>query len=132
MIDAKLWRDDGILVVSPEGKLESTDFEQLRLLVDPYLEEHGDLNGVLIDAESFYGWEDFSSLLSHLRFARNYHEKIERIAAVTDNSFLAILPKVTAHFTAAEVRHFNYRERDEALNWLRGLPAGRRKSGQAH
>jgi hypothetical protein len=37
MITAKLLRDEGILVVSPEGKLESTDFERLRLLADPYI-----------------------------------------------------------------------------------------------
>jgi hypothetical protein len=119
MIHAKLLRDEGILVVSPADKLETTDFERLRLLTDPYIEKHGDLNGLLIDAESFFGWEDFSSMLSHIRFVRNYHEKIERVAAVTDNGFLAILPKVADYFVAAEVRHYDYRERDEALNWLR-------------
>ena len=124
MINAQLLRDEGILVVSPADKLASNDFERLRLLTDPYLEEHGALNGLLIDAESFYGWEDFSSLLSHLRFARNYHERIGRIAAVTDNSFLAILPNVADHFAAAEIRHFDYRQRDEALNWLRGASTG--------
>jgi hypothetical protein len=119
MINAQLLRDDGILVVSPADKLQSTDFERLRLLADPYIEEHGDLKGMLIDAESFFGWEDFSSMLSHIRFVRNYHEKIERVAAVTDNGFLAILPAVADHFVAAEVRHFDYQDRDEALNWLR-------------
>jgi hypothetical protein len=77
MINAQLLRDDGILVVSPVDKLESTDFERLRLLTDPYLEEHGELSGLLIDAESFFGWDDFSSLISHLRFVRNYHRKQE-------------------------------------------------------
>ena len=119
MINAKLLRDEGILVVSPADKLGTTDFERLRLLTDPYIEKHGDLNGLLIDAETFYGWEDFASMLSHIRFVRNYHKKIERVAAVTDNGFLAILPKVADHFVAAEVRHYNYQDRDQALNWLR-------------
>ena len=119
MINVQLLRDEGILVVSPADKLETTDFERLRLLADPYIEQHGDLNGLLIDAESFFGWEDFSSMLSHIRFVRNYHEKIERVAAVTDNGFLAILPSVADYFVAAEVRHFSYLDRDEALNWLR-------------
>jgi hypothetical protein len=126
MINAQLLRDDGILVVSPADKLQSTDFERLRLLADPYIEEHGDLKGMLIDAESFFGWEDFSSMLSHIRFVRNYHEKIERVAAVTDNGFLAILPAVADHFVAAEVRHFDFQDRDKALNWLRSGP------GSAH
>lgn len=118
MIDAKLMRDEAILVVAPQDRLRSTDFERLHLLVDPYIEEHGNLKGLLIDAEVFPGWEDFSSLLSHLRFVHNYHRKIERVAAVTDIGFLAILPRVADHFTAAEVRHFAYHERDRALGWL--------------
>jgi hypothetical protein len=119
MIRAQLLRDKGILVVSPEDRLESTDFERLRLLADPYIEEHGELNGLLIDAESFPGWEDFSSMLSHLKFVHNYQKNIKRVAAVTDNGFLAILPIVADYFAVAEVRRFEYRDRDTALNWLR-------------
>jgi hypothetical protein len=119
MIDAQLLREQGILIVAPVGKLQAEDFERLRLMADPYIEEHGGLNGLLIDAESFPGWEDFSSMLSHIQFVRNYQRKIKRVAAVTDNGFLAILPKVAEHFVAAEVRHFEYQDRDAALNWLR-------------
>ena len=118
MIHAQLRRDEGLLIVSPTGRLQQSDFEQVRRLVDPYLEKHGKLNGLLIDAEAFPGWEDFSGLLSHLRFIRSYEKKIERVAAVTDNRFLAILPAVADHFVAAEVRHFDYQDRDIALNWL--------------
>jgi hypothetical protein len=119
MISAQLMRDEGILVVSPEDKLKSTDFERLRLLADPYIEEHGELKGLLIDAESFAGWEDFSSMLTHLQFVHNYQKSIKRVAAVTDNGFLAILPRVMDYFAVAEVRHFEYRDRDLAMNWLR-------------
>ncbi len=119
MINAELLRNEGILVVRPVDKLESADFERLRLLADPYLEEHGELNGLMIEAESFPGWEDFAGLLSHIRFVRNYQRKIERVAAVTDSGFLAILPKVADYFVSADVRHFDYEERGKALNWLR-------------
>ncbi len=118
MIDAKLLREEGILVVSPADKLQPEDFEQLRLLVNPYIEEHGNLNGLLIDAEHFPGWANFSGLLSHLRFVQNYQTKIKRVAAVTDNGFLAILPNVAKHFVAADVRYFEYHDRDKALDWL--------------
>jgi len=119
MIKARLLREDGILVVSPVDTLEATDFERLRLLTDPYIEEHGKLKGLLIDVETFPGWEGFPGMLSHLRFVHDYQQKISRVAAVTDNGFLAILPKVADYFAAAEVRHFNYTDRDMALNWLR-------------
>ena len=118
MIEAKLLREQGILVVSPSGELTSTDFEQLCRLVDPYIDKHGGLKGLLIDAEAFPGWEDFSNMLSYLRFVRDYETKIARVAAVTDSGFLAILPKVGDHFVGAEVRHFDYQDRDKALTWL--------------
>lgn len=120
MIEAKIYRDDGILQVSPTGKLETDDFEQLRLLADPYIETHGTLNGLLIDAKSFPWWEDFASMLAHFRFLRGLEDTIPKVAAVTDSGFLTILPAVANYFTAAEVRHFDYSDRDEAIEWLRG------------
>jgi hypothetical protein len=124
MINAQLL-PDGVLIVAPTGELQAVDFEQMRLLANPYIEEHGDLKGLLIDAESFPSWENFSSMLSHIRFVRDYQQKIERVAAVTDNGFLAILPMVADHFVAAEVRHYSYQDRDRALTWLStGLDPG--------
>jgi hypothetical protein len=119
MIEAQLLRDQGILVITPVDKLETTDFERLRALADPWIEEHGGLNGVLIDADDFSGWQDFAGMLSHIRFVRDYQDRLERVAAVTDSGFLAILPKVADHFVAAEVRHFEHADRDKALGWLR-------------
>jgi hypothetical protein len=118
MITARLMRDTGILVIAPGDKLETTDFERLRLLVDPYLEKRGELTGLLIDAETFFGWEDFSSMLSRIRLVRNYEQKIERVAAVTDKAYLAIVPHLADYVVAAKLRHFDYQDRDEALNWL--------------
>jgi hypothetical protein len=132
MIEAKLMRSDGILIVAPTGVLQRTDFERLRLLVDPYIEEHGILRGLLIDAESFPGWEDFGGLIAHLNFARNHEASIARVAAVTDSPVLALLPVLANHFSAAEVRHFEYRDRDRALAWLHGEsgePAGEHGDG---
>ena len=119
MINAQLMPDEGILIVSPVDTLDSADFERLRLLVDPYIDEHGGLNGLLIDAESFPGWSDFSSIVSHINFINSYGEKIKRVAAVTDNSFIAILPKVADLLVSAEDRRFDYKNRDTALSWLR-------------
>lgn len=80
MINAQLLREEGLLIVSPVHKLEATDFDRLRLLVDPYIEAHGEIKGLLIDAESFPGWEDFSGLLEHLRFVRDYQQRIRQVA----------------------------------------------------
>ena len=83
MIHPELLRDQGILIVTPEGPLQQTDFEALAQLVDPFIESQGELHGLLLHAESFPGWSDFAALLSHLKFVKNHHQHIAKIAAVT-------------------------------------------------
>ena len=77
------------------------------------------LTSLLIQAESFPGWDNFSGMLAHLHFVSNYQRQISRVAAVTDSGFLSILPSVANHFIAAEVRHFDYQDLELAMNWLR-------------
>ena len=37
---------------------------------------------------------------------------------MTDSAILSILPLVARHFVKAQVRHFDYADKDRALNWL--------------
>jgi hypothetical protein len=120
MVTYELLRPEGILVIRPEGSLEASDFEKIAQEVDPYIEASGKLHGVMIDAESFPGWKNFAALVAHLRFVKDHHRKIEKIAAVSDSSFLTIAPKIASHFVQADVRHFAHSQREEALAWLRG------------
>jgi len=119
MVNYELLRDEGILIIHPEGSLEASDFQKIAQEVDPYIEANGKLRGVMIDAESFPGWKDFAALVAHLKFVQGHHRNIEKIAAVSDSGFLAIAPKIASHFVQAEVRHFPHSQRDEALTWLR-------------
>ena len=118
MIKSELLKKDGILIVTPEGPLASADFEQLAKEVDPFIEEKGGLKGLMIYTESFPGWKDFSSLISHLTFVREHERHIAKVAAVTDSGFLAIMPSIVDHFVQAQVRHFDYADKAEAMKWL--------------
>jgi hypothetical protein len=86
--------------------------------VDPYIEDNGKLNGLLIDAESFPGWDNFSAMLSHFHFVQEHEKKIKRVAIVTDSVVFTSLIKFGKHFITAEVQQFNYRDRDNAWDWL--------------
>ena len=119
MLNYELNRAESILIVKPVGPLESTDFEKLVQEVDPYIREKGKLNGLMIYAKSFPGWDNFVAFLSHIKFVKNHHQKIKKIAAVTDSSFLSIMPQVANYFVQAEIRHFDYADKDAALNWLK-------------
>jgi tRNA U38,U39,U40 pseudouridine synthase TruA len=119
MLKYELNRAESILIIMPGGPLESADFEKLIQEVDPYIKEKGKLKGLMIYAKSFPGGDNFAAFLSHIKFVKNHHQKIKKIAAVTDGAFLSIMPQVANHFVQAEVRHFDYAEKDTALNWLK-------------
>jgi len=120
MVEYELLRAEGILVLRPRDRLEAADFERLAQEIDPHIEANGKLHGILLDAEAFPGWNDFAALVAHLRFVRDHHRKVERIAVVSDSTFLSVAPKIAGHFVQAELRHFAHLERDAALAWLRG------------
>ena len=119
MVSHELLEDEGILVVEPKSALESADFESIAKAVDPYIESQGNLRGLFIQVEAFPGWRDFRGLISHLRFVRDHHTHIKKVAAVTDSAFGVIAPSLASHFVSAEVRHFAFEDRDAAMVWLR-------------
>jgi stage II sporulation SpoAA-like protein len=119
MLTHELLRDEGILILRPQGPLQAGDFTSLATVVDPYLEEHGTLRGIMVDAPSFPGWDSFAALASHLRFVRDHHRLIGKIAAVSDSPVLSLGPKLAKHFVKAEIRNFKGNERAAALAWLR-------------
>lgn len=120
MIEHEFLRTEGILILRPKARLEAGDFVNLAREIDPTIEADGKLHGLMIDAESFPGWQDFAALVAHLKFVREHHRKIEKVAVVSDSSFLTVAPKFASHFVQADLRHFPQSEGGAALAWLRG------------
>ena len=119
MLKHELLLQEGILIVMPEGPLESADFDRLAQEIDPYIADRGMLNGLMIYTTTFPGWDDLAALVSHFKFVKNHHQKIKKVAAVTDIGFLSIVPRVANHFVRAEIRHFDFHDREKALAWLK-------------
>jgi hypothetical protein len=87
-------------------------------VIDPYLTEHGVLNGLIIATEDFPGWDSFGALVRHTKFVRQHHEKLSRVALVTDSAIGDLAEKLASHFVAAEVRHFPYPGLADAQSWV--------------
>jgi hypothetical protein len=119
MLHHELLRDQGVLMLRPKGKLKAEDFKSLAGVVDPYLEKKGELKGIVLEAVKFPGWENFAGLLSHLRFVRDHHRKVRRIAIVTDGKLLKAAPKIAKHFVSADVKRFEAGQREAALAWIK-------------
>jgi hypothetical protein len=113
---------EGILILEPDAPLEAADFECLVREIDPYIAEHGKLSGLLIHAKAFPGWANPEAFLAHVQFIKSHHQKIVRLAMVTDSKLLGELPKIAAHLVHVQVKHFSESQYEVALRWLKEGP----------
>ena len=120
MIEHSLDKANSILYVRPKSRLEQSDFEQLAKTVDPFIEEKGDLAGLIIEVTAFPGWESLGAMASHFRFVRDHHKHIKKIGVVTDSAMGGVAEHLASHFVAAQIRHFPSGELEAAKQWVMG------------
>ena len=100
------------------GALTQEDVGDLTDHVDGYINEHDAVPSLVIHAPEFPGWEDFETLVKQMRFVRNHHALVPKIAVVSDNAALSILPHLANHFAKAEIRRFPIDRLEAAKNWV--------------
>jgi len=118
MLGITLDKDEAIVTLEPEGALSKEDFNTAVKFIDPFIQDHKKLQGLIICAENFPGWEDFAAMVRHLVFVKNHHKKVEKFVFVTNSKIGSFSEKIASHFVKAEVRHFSYDQRKEAREWI--------------
>lgn len=118
MIEFKLDPKTAILTIHPRSALEKNDFVELGQAVDPEIEKHGDLAGLVLDASHFPGWDSFGALVTHLKFIRDHHKHVKKIAVVTDSPMGDAAEHITSHFVSAEIKHFPAGQTGQAEAWI--------------
>jgi hypothetical protein len=118
----RLLPDKGVIVVDANGALHAQDFDALALTVDPWIESHGALEGVVIHTPSFPGWENLGSLFRHVQFVRDHHRKVKRVALAADGKLATLGPRVAGHFVQGDIKSFEYERLDAAVAWAAGEP----------
>ncbi|MGH9693521.1 MAG: STAS/SEC14 domain-containing protein, partial [Bryobacteraceae bacterium] len=71
-------------------------------------------------SRKFPGWQSVGALFAHLKFVNSVHDKIGKIALVTNSPMGTFADHVLDPLMLAKVRKFDYDERDNAMSWLRG------------
>lgn len=118
MIDYHLDTATGVLTLQPKSALQKSDFEALAKAVDPQIDEHGDLSGLILDVAKFPGWDGFGAMVTHLRFVRDHHKHVKKIAVVTDSHLGDVAEHLASHFISAQIRHFPAGEMEQASSWI--------------
>ena len=119
-VSHRLVVESGVIVVEVKEPLRAQDFDALALTADTWLETHDELHGLVIHAREFPGWENIGSLLRHVRFVRDHHRKVNRVALAADSKLANLAPRLAEHFIHAEVKGFGYDELDDAIAWAAG------------
>jgi hypothetical protein len=114
LFDEAFLQSDGIIMLKTNSEVTAEDVEDVRASVDRYLEGHDRIHGVLVE-----DWEGLAEVVGQLRFVRDYHERIERVALLTDTYLPPGADALATHFIGATVQHFPYSRSGDALKWLR-------------
>jgi len=107
-----------IVVLEPKSALSSSDFLYAKACIDPFIENEGMLNGIIIYTKDFPGWDSFNTFLTHMEFIKEHHKHIKKLAFVTDSFVGEMAEKVGSHFVSAEIKNFDYKALDEAKAWI--------------
>jgi len=118
MLNTILDTESKIATLQPHGSLKKEDFDNAVKIIDPFIETHGKLNGVIIYTESFPGWEDFAAFNRHLVFIKNHHKEIKKLAFVTNSMVGDFGEMVSSHFVDAVVKNFDFDKLEEAKEWI--------------
>lgn len=121
MIQHEMDLEKGILMVKPQGPLAAGDFAVLAREADAYIAAHGALNGLVICAKKFPGWVNFQGFRAHLRFVRDHHRNIKKVAFVSNSRILQIVTRFAKYVVQPEARYFKYKQEDEAREWMSKL-----------
>jgi hypothetical protein len=118
MIESSLDPALSILYVRPKSALEKADFVKLSEKVDPYIEASGGLRGLIVEAPAFPSWDSFGALIAHVRFVRDHHRRIGKVAVVTDSPIGNVAEHLASHFVSAQIKHFPAAEIEGARQWI--------------
>ena len=113
----RLLPESGVIVVEVSEPLRAQDFDALAVTADGWLDTHDVVPGIVIHAREYPGWENVGSLLRHIRFVRDHHRRVGRLALAADGKVAELAPLLAEHFVQATVKSFGYDELDRAIEW---------------
>ena len=57
-------------------------------------------------------------MIEHMKFARNHHREIAKVALVTDSKIADLAESLGTHFIKASIKHFPFAEVESAKSWI--------------
>ena len=119
IINIIVMQNEKIVVVEPVGPLKKTDFEELAKEIGAYSGDSNRLTGLIIHTKLIPGWDDFNAFLQHMKFVKQHHKAMRRIAIATDSKVGTIGPALATPLISAQIKHFEYDNIKKAEQWIK-------------
>ena len=116
-LDVLLDEDSAFAILEPKAKLTKEDFEAASAALDPFIRERGELQGMMIKTRDFPGYDSLEDMAEHFKFIKSHHDKIGRVALVTDAPVASMVERLGDFLTKSEVKHFDFADAANAERW---------------
>lgn len=57
-------------------------------------------------------------MIKHLKFIKEHHERVKKVAFVTNSSVINFIEPISKHFVESKISHFKFNELDKAKRWI--------------
>ena len=118
MFDYNISPYESMLTIRLHNAVSEADILLLIPKVDEYLEHHKRLAGIMLISKDWAGWESFAALRATMTFLSGHHNKISRIALVTNSVLADLIPLFAGRLVNTTIRHFRYEDEASAKIWL--------------
>lgn len=108
---------ENVLGFKLTGDITKSDYETMVPEIEAAVKEYG--NGSLLLEMTDFKWEKVEAWGADMKFGRDYHKKISKMAIVGDKEWEKWLTKLAAPFYAVEANFYYADDKDSAWVWLR-------------
>lgn len=109
---------NNIVKIAVPVKIQDDDFQKISPVIEPLITQYGKIR-LLADATKFNGWENVAAFERHVKFVRNYHLKVERIAVIAGHLWQHWVISIVRMFVHPEIKIFDKGEEVDAERWVK-------------
>lgn len=109
--------ENNLIATKATEKLTTTDYEKLLPILKDRLKQYDKIRWYF-EMENFKGW-DLMAFWEDVKFDAKHANDFEKIAMVGDKQWEKLLTDLMKPFTSAEIKYFDLKEKDKALQWIK-------------
>lgn len=117
MLKTDLRTRENIVIIEPDALITTPQIKELAAQVDAYINETDRVPNLVIHTKSIPFWASFDALSEHLKFVKNHHSLVRKVAIVSDSKLFWLAKTIVCHFVGATVRRFPEMALDDAIAW---------------